>query len=67
MQYRKHQSVPNKNSVIVHLWSEHQLPSKQGFIPVAGLVARATLQFGHHVFQRSAWSPDGKTVGPELD
>lgn len=38
-----------------------------GSSPVAGLVARATLQFGHHVCQRSAWSPDGKTVGPELD
>ena len=34
---------------------------------VAGSVARATLQFGHHMCHSSAQSPDGGTVCPELD
>lgn len=34
---------------------------------VTGFVARATLQFSHHMCHRSALSPDGGTVCPELD
>lgn len=34
---------------------------------VVGFAARATLHFGHCMCHRSAWSPDGGTVCPELD
>lgn len=34
---------------------------------IAGFVARATLQFGHHMCHRYTQSPDGGTVCPELD